>query len=317
VKFFETLRPPCGFLTLQRPASLLLPSPPNAIFSAPDGSCFLVLRTKASLPCLTAYHWQSFGSTQGINLDVPDFSLEGAVLTSIVSRGCIFLIGLDTNTGFARSMSINITKKVTEFIFKKKGSRNTPSSGERRTLHNSLLDCHNEVWTRFPVLPAVKRRTVTSSSERQQKSLTFITEDHMRPFGSYLISFRRSKIRRESLQVKNCAVSKSPQHNSSLSRMTRSCIQNGICRVTGSGNGLLTSCASSRFISQFVARTGSFLWRMVFSPRIWNDVSLAQRSTGLWTNCPSAGTSQYFSHIWRQRYFPPGIAAVFDPVTER
>jgi hypothetical protein len=103
----------------------------------------------------------------------------------MVSRGCIFLIGLDIDTGFARSIAIDITKKVTEFIFKKKGSRNAPSSGERCTLHNSLLDCHTEVWTRFPVLPAVKRRTVTSSSERQQKSLTFITEDPTRPFGSY------------------------------------------------------------------------------------------------------------------------------------
>jgi len=31
----------------------------------------------------------------------------------------------------------------------------------------------------------VKRRTVTSLSERHQKSLTFITEDHTRPFDSY------------------------------------------------------------------------------------------------------------------------------------
>ena len=185
MRFNETLRPRCGFLTLKRPASLLLPSPPNAIFSAPDGSCFLVLRTQASLPCLTAYHWQSFGSTQGITLNVPDFSLEGAVLTSMVSRGCIFLIGLDTDIGVVRSISINITKKTTEFVFKKKGGRNAPGSGERRTLHNSLLDCHTEVWTRFPVLPAVKRRIVTSLSERQQKSLTFITEDPTRPFGSY------------------------------------------------------------------------------------------------------------------------------------
>jgi hypothetical protein len=103
----------------------------------------------------------------------------------MVSRGCIFLIGLDTDTGIVRSISINITKKTTEFIFKKKGSRNAPGSGERRTLHNSLLDCHTEVWTRFPVLPAVKRRIVTSLSEKQQKSLTFITEDPTRPFGSY------------------------------------------------------------------------------------------------------------------------------------
>jgi len=47
------------------------------------------------------------------------------------------------------------------------------------------LDCHPEVWAQFPVVPAVERRTVTCSSERQQKTFTFITENHMRPFGSY------------------------------------------------------------------------------------------------------------------------------------
>ena len=103
----------------------------------------------------------------------------------MVSRGCIFLISLDIDTGHVRSIAIDITKKVTEFVFKKKGGRNVPIKGERLTLHNSLLDCHTEVWTRFPVVPAVRRRTVTSLSERHQKSLTFITEDHTRPFESY------------------------------------------------------------------------------------------------------------------------------------
>jgi len=102
----------------------------------------------------------------------------------MVSRGCIFLISLDVETGYVRSIAIDITKKITESVFKK-GGLNAPIKGERHTLHNSLLDCHAEVWTRFPVVPAVKRRTVTSLSERHQKSLTFITEDHTRPFDSY------------------------------------------------------------------------------------------------------------------------------------
>ena len=102
----------------------------------------------------------------------------------MVSRGCIFLITLDIDTGLVRSIAIDITKKVTGFVFKKRGG-SAPIKGERQTLHNSLLDCHAEVWTRFPVVPAVKRSTVTSSSERRQKSLVFITEDFTRPFESY------------------------------------------------------------------------------------------------------------------------------------
>ena len=38
---------------------------------------------------------------------------------------------------------------------------------------------------RFPVLPAVKRRTITSSSKRCPRSLTFITENPTLPFASY------------------------------------------------------------------------------------------------------------------------------------
>jgi len=102
----------------------------------------------------------------------------------MVSRGCIFLISLDVDTGYVQSIAVDITKKAAEFIFKK-GDRNAPIKEERQTLHNSLLDCYTEVWTRFPVVSAVKRRTVTSLSERHQKSLTFITEDHTRPFDSY------------------------------------------------------------------------------------------------------------------------------------
>ncbi|KAI0302897.1 hypothetical protein B0F90DRAFT_1935607 [Multifurca ochricompacta] len=175
-----------SFVTLQfRPASIQLPSLPTAVFSSPDGSCLLALHKEDSQTSLIAYHWETFGSTRGIALDVPDFPLEGAVLTSMVNRGRMFLLGLDIDAGSVRSVAVDITKKVTEFMFKEKGGRSASNNSERHTLHNSLLDCHAEVWTRYPVLPAVKRRTVTSLSERQQKSLTFIAENFTRPFDSY------------------------------------------------------------------------------------------------------------------------------------
>ncbi len=163
-----------------------LQTPPNAVYSSPDGSCLFILRTHDSGPSLTAYHLETFGSTEGIALDVPDFPLDGAVLTSMVSRGRVFFLGLDINAQAVKSVAIDITKKVTEFMFKENGKKHT--SNTRPTQHNSLLDCHAEVWTRFPVLPAVKRRTITSLSERRQKTLTFIAENHTRPFGSYFSS---------------------------------------------------------------------------------------------------------------------------------
>ncbi|KAH8979281.1 hypothetical protein EDB92DRAFT_1980226 [Lactarius akahatsu] len=173
-----------SFVTLQfRPASIQLQTPPNAIYSSPDGSCILVLHVHDSGPSLTAFHLETFGSNEGIALDVPDFSLEGAILSSMVSRGQVFFLGLDINAQVVKSVAIDITKKVTEFMFKEKGSKHGPHT--RLTQHNCLLDCHAEVWTRFPVLPAMKRRTITSLSERRQKTLTFIADNHTRPFASY------------------------------------------------------------------------------------------------------------------------------------
>jgi hypothetical protein len=102
----------------------------------------------------------------------------------MVNRGRVFLLSLDVNTHSVNSVAIDITRHVTEVVFQKKGSRNG-SNNARTTQHNSLLDCHKEVWTRFPILPAVKRRTITSLSERWPKSLTFITENPTQAFASY------------------------------------------------------------------------------------------------------------------------------------
>ncbi|KAH9956843.1 hypothetical protein BGW80DRAFT_234162 [Lactifluus volemus] len=166
-----------SFVTMQfRPASLHLQSIPSAIYSFPDGSCLLCLHDQASQPSLAVYHWETFGSTDGISLDVPKFPLKGAVLTSMVSRGCVFLLGLDIDRQCMKSVAIDITRRATDFVFKQKGSSSTSDNLNAHTLHNSIIDCHKEVWTRFPVYAAVRRRTITSLSERQQKSLTFITE---------------------------------------------------------------------------------------------------------------------------------------------
>jgi hypothetical protein len=103
----------------------------------------------------------------------------------MVTRGRVFLVGIDIPVGSIQSIAIDITKKLTEFMFKENGSKNASNNRKRHTQHNSLLDCHAEVWSRFPVVPAVKRRTVTSSSERVQKSITFIAEENTKRFDSY------------------------------------------------------------------------------------------------------------------------------------
>jgi len=170
----------------RRPASLQLPQVPRAIYSSPDGSCALVVQEKDGVSTVTAYHWTTFASTDGISITLPDFpvDLDAALLTSIVGRNNIHLIGLDITAQTCRSVVLDITCKATEFTFQEQRSK-ASTSHSRETTHNCLIDCHSEVWTRFPVVAAVKRRTITSSSELQQRTLTFVTDDDQRPFSSY------------------------------------------------------------------------------------------------------------------------------------
>ncbi|KIK74824.1 hypothetical protein PAXRUDRAFT_174501, partial [Paxillus rubicundulus Ve08.2h10] len=53
------------------------------------------------------------------------------------------------------------------------------------TAHNCIIDCHSEVWTRFPVLPAVQRETISSSSLRSPRTLVFVTDRDFPMFASH------------------------------------------------------------------------------------------------------------------------------------
>ena len=134
---------------------------------------------------MTAYHWSTFASTSGISVRLSDFpvDLSAALLTSMVHRNNIHLIGLDLKSRSCRS-SILIPRKATGFT--SKGRRSKSSSKHRKhTAHNCLIDCHADVWTRFPVVPSVRRHTITPCSGRRQKTLLFVTYDDQRPFSSH------------------------------------------------------------------------------------------------------------------------------------
>src|SRR5260221_6461044 len=168
-----------------RPTSLQLPVLPSAVYSAPDGSFLLALQVQGSQRSLTAYRWETFDSANGISLQLPTLPLDGAVVTSMFSRGHTFLLTLDVDAQCVNFVAIDITSKVTGFTLRETGSKYASKHGASLTQHNSLLDCHKEVWTRFPVLPSVKRRDITSLSERRPRRLTFITENPTQPFASY------------------------------------------------------------------------------------------------------------------------------------
>lgn len=177
------------------PASLSLQHLPTSIFASPDGACLILsfLDELRSCHIFRAYHWSTFGSTEGIALDVSPLKGEDIVLTSMVNRGCIHLMELDFDAHCCRSVALDITKKVTEFMFKEKGARSTSTNDAySRTLNNSLIDCHAEVWTRFPVVPAVQRQTIVSAADRSQRKIIFVTEEGHGNFTPYFADLIRT-----------------------------------------------------------------------------------------------------------------------------
>ncbi|KAG0701346.1 hypothetical protein DFH29DRAFT_990130 [Suillus ampliporus] len=169
-----------------RPATLDLIQIPTAVYSTPDGSCLIATHVRGSDLTLTAYHWSTFGSTDGVPLEIPDLPLhQPLLLTSLINRNIVHLVALDINSNSCQSFALDITRKVTEFTFKEKGTRGGDTQSENVTAHNCLIDCHAEVWTRFPVLPAVQREAITSSSNRCPRTLVFITHQDHHLFSSH------------------------------------------------------------------------------------------------------------------------------------
>ncbi|KAJ7087696.1 hypothetical protein C8R43DRAFT_1244821 [Mycena crocata] len=155
-----------------RPATLSLPQAPILAHASPDGACLLLSYHGDSGVSFRAYHWKTFGSSQGIDLGVLPLRGSSLSLTSLVNRRNVHLIC--NGAGVCASVALDITKKATEFLFQEAATRTPTKNQHSPATHNSLIDCYSEVWTRFPVLPAVQRQTV-SSNNRLGRSLTFST----------------------------------------------------------------------------------------------------------------------------------------------
>lgn len=140
----------------------MLPRPPYCIISSPDGSCFFTVEIDGRV-MLQAYHWASFGSTQGIFIELPDMPMDSVAMCSLVNRSHPYFAALDYSSRQIRSTGFHITHKSTEFTFKADRLEGTHRGSSQTTAHNSLLDVHRDVWIRFPVVPAVRRHTFKSS----------------------------------------------------------------------------------------------------------------------------------------------------------
>ncbi|THH11646.1 hypothetical protein EW145_g511 [Phellinidium pouzarii] len=158
-----------------RPAVLQLPATPLSTFGTPDGSCLAAIFDQGSNLSLRVYHWASLGSHEGFSFDFPELFGHTPLISSLDEKKNIHLIWLNLKDGSCRSIGIDITCQVTEFQFREKNSKNTTHDEQRRTAHNSIIDCHSDVWTRFPVVPAVRRQAIVSGELRRDKFILFLT----------------------------------------------------------------------------------------------------------------------------------------------
>ncbi|KEP50719.1 von willebrand factor type A domain protein [Rhizoctonia solani 123E] len=168
-------------------APLEIDRPIVDIFPAPDGSCLLVT-VAGDAPTdpdrLLAFHWQSFGPNQhGIDAAEVPKSDTRRVGTRFYGRGRIHVISFTASDLTLASTAVQVKQKTTEFAFLSENDGVTEERGVQ-TLNNSLIDCHMEVWTRFPVVPAVTRDTLISVS-RQPRRLIFASPQALPQAATY------------------------------------------------------------------------------------------------------------------------------------
>ncbi|ELU39519.1 cytochrome P450 [Rhizoctonia solani AG-1 IA] len=169
-----------------RPPSIEIPGRIVEALSAPDGSCLLTLIEAEEDGTLghklLVFHWASFGATNGINPIVLPISSVGRVVTSFEGRNHIHLVSYSLDTMKITSVGLQIKQKATEFSFRSNQTVSTTSTTE--TVNNCLIDCHMDVWTRFPASPPVIRSTL-SPLGRESRKLIFASTTHMEHVENY------------------------------------------------------------------------------------------------------------------------------------
>ncbi|KAG8900443.1 hypothetical protein FRB99_006039 [Tulasnella sp. 403] len=156
------------------------------IQASPDGTALVAIEQDQHGKKLRLFHLASFGHKDtGITTALPEEfnSATSFTLTSIGDRRNVFLMALSPSLQCIHSVALDISRKETEYQFRAKAER-AQSTVSVPTVHNALMDCFSEVWSRYPVVAAVQRETF-AGSRRLPPSITFVSEDPDRPFRPY------------------------------------------------------------------------------------------------------------------------------------
>ena len=189
-RFVEWNLRECTTDSTRSPATCKLDYVPDSICTVPDGSAFLALEPKGDRPPrLLCYHLSSFGSAAAIPIELPESHVSANMVISCMRQTenphAIFL---DLSTPVCWSISLCITSNIGEYHFRAGGNRS--DAVRKDTVHNSLVDCHSEVWTQYPV-QATFRRETAPGTKHCQRSITFISSSSSDRFSKYLTALIR------------------------------------------------------------------------------------------------------------------------------
>ena len=138
---------------------------------------FLALEPRSDEPLrLLCYHLASFGSAAAIPIELPEelYVNSNMVVSCMGPEETPHVIFLDRSARACSSIALRVASKTSEYDFRAGGNRS--GSVEKNTVHNSLIDCHSDVWTRYPVQAAIRRETAPGTNHRP-RSITFISSN--------------------------------------------------------------------------------------------------------------------------------------------
>jgi hypothetical protein len=175
-----------------RPATYQFPVVPTSVHSLPDGTAFLALCLTNGTAHLHCHHVASFGMGDGIEIELPSEFCpdETLVISGIGRKENPHGIFVDIEKKVAQSISLRITSKASEFAFRPEANERMGTT-THHSVHNSLIDCHAEVWTRYPVQATICRETAPGTA-RCPRMITFVSSRPRKALQNYFKALVRS-----------------------------------------------------------------------------------------------------------------------------
>lgn len=134
----------------------------------------------------------SFGTSSGTPITWPSGVVPSNSI-AISSLGCkeaLHGFVIDRTHQSVSSVLLHITSRTSEYAFRARVDNGTDPVN-RMTFHNSIIDCHRDVWTRYPVQATIQREMAPGTKHRP-RSLTFISTHHRDLFSEHFKSLTKT-----------------------------------------------------------------------------------------------------------------------------